>query len=70
MKSGKDYKKHSALNNVMNDLNYDISEAYILNQNNIETKDKLIYLPIHMLMYIENDEIKDPIYKLDLKGLV
>ena len=24
VKSGKDYKKHSALNNVMNDLNYDI----------------------------------------------
>ena len=65
VKSGKDYKKHSALNNVMNDLNYDIPEAYILNQNNIEIKDKLIYLPIYMLMFIENDEIKNPIYKLD-----
>lgn len=70
VKSGKDYKKHSALNNVMNDLNYDIPEAYILNQNNIEIKDKLIYLPIYMLMFIENDEIKNPIYKLDLKGLM
>lgn len=70
VKSGKDYKKHSALNNVMNDLNYDIPEAYILNQNNIEIKDKLIYLPIYMLMFIENDEIKNPIYKLDLKGLI
>ena len=54
----------------MNDLNYDIPEAYILNQNNIEIKDKLIYLPIYMLMFIENDEIKNPIYKLDLKGLM
>lgn len=70
VKSGKDYKKHSALNNVMNDLNYDIAEAYILNQNNIEVKDKLIYLPIYMLMFIENDEIKNPVYKLDLKGLM
>lgn len=70
VKLGKDYKKHSALNNVMNDLNYDIPEAYILNQNNIEIKDKLIYLPIYMLMFIENDEIKNPIYKLDLKGLI
>ena len=70
VKSGKDYKKHSALNNVMYDLNYDIPEAYILNQNNIEIKDKLIYLPIYMLMFIENDEIKNPIYKLDLKGLM
>ena len=70
VKSGKDYKKHSALNNVMNDLNYDIPEAYILNQNNIEIKYKLIYLPIYMLMFIENDEIKNPIYKLDLKGLM
>lgn len=70
VKSGKDYKKHSALNNVMNDLNYDIPEAYILNQNNIEIKDKLIYLPIYMLMFIENDEIKNPVYKLDLKGLM
>lgn len=70
VKSGKDYKKHSALNNVMDDLNYDIHEAYILNQNNIEIKDKLIYLPIYMLMFIENDEIKNPIYKLDLKGLI
>ena len=70
VKSGKDYKKHSALNNVMNDLNYDIAEAYILNQNNIEIKDKLIYLPIYMLMFIEDDEIKNPVYKLDLKGLM
>ena len=70
VKSGKDYKKHSSLNNVINDLNYDIPDAYILNQNNIEIKDKLIYLPIYMLMFIENDEIKNPIYKLDLKGLM
>lgn len=70
VKSGKDYKKHSALNNVMNDLNYDIPEAYILNQNNIEIKDKLVYLPIYMLMFIENDEIKNLVYKLDLKGLM
>ena len=70
VKSGKDYKKHSALNNVMNDLNYDIPKAYILNQNNIEIKDKLVYLPIYMLMFIKNDEIKNPVYKLDLKGLM
>ena len=70
VKSGKDYKKHSALNNVMKDLNYDIHEAYILNQKNLEIKDKLIYLPIYMLMFIENDEIKNPVYKLDLKGLM
>lgn len=70
VKSGKDYKKHSALNNVMNDLNYDIPEAYILNQNNIGIKNKLVYLPIYMLMFIENDEIKNPVYKLDLKGLM
>lgn len=51
VKSGKDYKRHSALNNLLN--NKDYPYAYILCKKNIEIKDKKIYLPIYMTLFIK-----------------
>lgn len=69
VKSGKNYKRHSALNNVMKIENYHISTSYVLADTNIHIKDSIFYLPIYLCMFIKNSELENPIYKLDLSGL-
>ena len=67
VKSGKSYQRHSALNNVMEISNYAIEEAFVLSNYNVEVKGNLVYYPIYMLMFIEDEEIKLP--KVDLDDL-
>lgn len=69
IKSGKDYKRHSALNNVLSNDDYDISEAYIFSEGNVELHQKRIYMPIYMIMFLEDTPLQNTIYKLDLSGL-
>lgn len=67
VKSGKNYQRHCALNNLMEISNYTIDEAFILSNYNLEVKGNLIYYPIYMLMFIEDEEIKLP--KIDFDDL-
>lgn len=46
VKSVKDYKKHSALTQLINSKEFNYNKAYVLYNNNFELKDKIIYLPI------------------------
>lgn len=69
IKSGKDYKRHSALNNVLGNEEYEIQRAYILSEGNVEVDGKKIYIPIYMIMFLENTEINKLVYKLDLSGM-
>lgn len=54
VKSGKDYKYHSAINNVLSKEPYNkyIDFAYVLCKNNVSKEDKIIYMPIYMCMFI------------------
>lgn len=70
VKSGKDYQRHSALSNLMNDSPYELKEAVILCNGNVEVADKLIYLPIYMVMYLRNNDTPLGIYRPDLTGLL
>lgn len=70
VKSGKAYKKHSALNNVLNIEAYKINKAYILCDGNVEIDGKKIYLPIYMLMFIKKKQLENPVYKVDINGLM
>jgi predicted AAA+ superfamily ATPase len=70
VKSGKSYQRHSALNNVMEISNYAISEAFVLSGYNVEVKGNLVYYPIYMMMFIENDAVQLPALDLfDLSSL-
>lgn len=69
IKSGKDYKRHSALNNVLENEEYEIPEAYIFSEGNIKVDGKRVYMPIYMIMFLDNKEMESTIYKLDLSGL-
>jgi hypothetical protein len=68
VKSGKDYKKHNALNNVMS-MNYDIEKAYIFSNANLSVEDKKIYLPIYMIMFVEKLKPIDLKFYPDLNAL-
>lgn len=70
VKSGKDFKKHNALENVLKNEEYKIEKAYIFSNSNIETIDNKIYLPIYMIMYLKNIELSHVIYSLDFPGII
>ena len=69
VKSGKDYKRHSALENVLSEKNYDIQEAFVFSNANVETVGKRIYMPVYMCMFLEDIPLEDSVYKLDLRGI-
>ncbi len=70
VKSGKDYKRHSALSNIMNISNDSVDEAFVLTNYNVETKDNIVYYPIYMLMFIADENIQLPtIDLLDLSSI-
>ena len=68
VKSGKTYKRHNALDNLLAS-DCGISKAYILCNKNLEKNGKKIYLPIYMIMFFEKDKIQDMYYKFDLSKL-
>lgn len=67
IKSGKDYTKHAALNNVLENNAYDIPEAFVFHNGNVNISDKAVYYPIYMLMFVQKEKLPDDfIYRLDL----
>ncbi|MDE6485648.1 MAG: AAA family ATPase [Duncaniella sp.] len=70
VKSGKDYQRHSALNNLMADSPYDLAEAVILCNGNVEVVGKLIYMPVYMVMYLRNNETQLGVFRPDMTGLL
>ena len=65
VKSGKDYKRHNALGNVLADTNYRIGEAFVLNNENLERDGKITYMPVYMSMFIVPDALPDKlIYRI------
>ena len=70
VKSGKDYTKHSALNNILTNKNYNITEGYVLHNGNVKILENVVYLPIYMIMFIKyNLNDLSMIYKIDIEGL-
>ena len=57
VKSGKDYEKHSALDNVMATLEYGIKGACVFTNDNVKADGKLTYFPIYMVMFLQDDPI-------------
>ena len=52
VKSGKDYKRHSALTNVLASPNYQIDKAVVLCEDNLSVSDKILYCPPYMSMFL------------------
>ena len=69
IKSGKDYKRHNALKNVLETTNYSIQQAIVFCNDNLCVQDKVLYCPIYMLMFLNNEKLNLGTYKIDLQGL-
>ena len=69
VKSGKDYERHRALANVIDNKAYGIPLAHVYCQDNLQVKGNIVYFPVYMLMFFEQNQIEDGIIKFDLKGL-
>lgn len=70
IKSGKDYNRHRALNNIMDFEPYHLSKAFILTCENVKQDEKLYYLPIYMLMFMKKKaDNKDLIYHIEIPNL-
>ena len=69
VKSGKAYERHRALSNIMDNEEYAIPKAFVFCQENIQVKNRLVYLPIYMLMFFQHEQNNDLTYQFDLTGL-
>ena len=69
VKSGKDYERHRALSNIMDNEEYAIPKAFVFCQENTQIKGRLAYLPIYMIMFLQHEKNDDLTYQFDLTGL-
>ena len=70
VKSGKDYMRHRALDNVLKNPQYEISEAIVFCNENIQVKDKVLYCPIYLVGMLKKQRLpEDYIYQMDLSIL-
>lgn len=70
IKSGKDYTKHAALNNVLQNPQYGIQNAFVFHNENLSTNGKITYYPIYMLMFVKKEKLpEEMIYRLNLDAL-
>ena len=54
VKSGKEFKKHKSLDNLMEQEEYKIGRNIVLSPNNLFVEDSITYLPIYMTGFIKN----------------
>ena len=47
---------HSALNNCLNNPEYEMNEGFVFANCNVEQKGKVTYLPIYMIMFLKNGD--------------
>lgn len=69
VKSGKAYKRHSALDNLLFNNDYQIKQAIVFSCANLEVKEKIIYLPIYMTMFLRKKEEINANLKIDLSDI-
>lgn len=59
VKSGKDYHRHTALNNLLNTTEYGIDRAYVLTEAHVSTEARgsatVYYLPLYMMPFIAQE---------------
>ncbi len=67
IKSGKTYKRHSAISGALE--TYKMPEAYVFCLDQLSVRGQVTYYPVYMLMCLRREEVQDLIYKIDLSDL-
>ena len=71
VKSGKDYKRHSALAQLMANDAFHYSEGIVLCNGNVEVEGKTVYLPIYRIEFIQNTKNEGrKLVHLDISSLI
>ncbi len=61
IKSGKNYKVHKALDNLLSIKEYRLDESIVFCTGNIEKQDKIVYLPLYMIIFFKKENMLDKI---------
>ena len=69
IKSGRSYKSHAALDNILQVSEWDIREAWVFCMGNVERVGKVLYLPWYMAMFVEHEPAAAPGFSVDLSIL-
>lgn len=70
IKSGSDYKKHKALDNVRAVSEWTFESSTVFCKGNIETENGIDYLPWYMIMFFRPDQMPEEFkYEIDLSAL-
>ena len=70
VKSGKDYYVHSALDNVLDVQNYDLKQAFVFCNENLTEEDRVLNIPIYMIMFLKKSEVSIEEFRLDISALL
>lgn len=71
VKSGKDYKRHSALNQLLSNESFHIKEGIVLCNDNVSVRENRIYYPIYMIMFFHRrKETPSTKIQLDISHLI
>lgn len=69
VKSGKNYKRHRALSNLLESDEYHLAEGLVFNNDNLRKVGNVVYAPVYMVMFLEKVATAPTFYKVDLSGL-
>lgn len=70
IKSGGDYKKHTALNNALAVSDWKIAHAYVMCRGNVEAEGEVTYLPWYFTLFLRPAEIpKGMTFEVDISDL-
>lgn len=70
VKSGNDYKKHKALDNLLEKDAWVFKDSYVLCKDNIQKEGEITYLPWYLVMFLKPRQLPDNlIYEVDLSVL-
>ncbi len=70
VKSGRDYKKHPAMQHMMSVDNWKFGKCMVFCRSNVEKEGEILYLPWYLFMFYRVEEIPESfIYQVDLSGL-
>ena len=59
MKSGKHYRRHRALNHVLAERQYAITDAIVFDDAVLTVANGIFYAPIYMVMFLEKDTLPE-----------
>lgn len=70
VKSGKDWTRHAALDNVMRVGEWGLEHAYVLCGGNVSQEGSIVYLPHYMAMFLQPNELPEAMpFAIDLSAL-